>query len=140
MAEAAVEVTRPLPRLDEPDTAPFWEAACEGRLVYPVCRGCGAIVFYPRRHCTACTSLDLEWRESAGRGTVYTFTVVRQHGHEYFRSRVPYVVAFIDLDDGFRMLAEVVGVEPEAVEVGQRVRLEWEEHEQARVPLFRAES
>jgi uncharacterized OB-fold protein len=132
-----MEAGRPLPRLDEPDTAPFWRATCEGRLCYQVCRGCGGVVFYPRRHCTRCTSLDLEWRESTGLGTVYTYTVVRQHGHEFFRRRAPYVVAFVDLDEGFRMLAEVVGTEPGEVRIGQRVRLDWEDHQALRVPLFR---
>jgi uncharacterized protein len=131
------EPERPLPRLDEPDTGPFWEATRSGELRYPVCARCGGVVFYPRGHCTHCTSLELEWRTSAGVGAIYTYTVIRQQGHPYFRGRVPYVVAFVDLDEGFRMLAEVAGAEPDEVRVGQRVRLSWEDHGEVRVPLFR---
>lgn len=130
------EAERPLPRFPEPDTEPFWRATREHRLVYPVCRACGGVVFYPRRHCTHCLSDDLEWRTSAGWGTVYTFTVIRQHGHPWFRSRIPYVVAFVDLDEGFRLMTHVVGTDPEQVRVGQRVRLAWEDAGEVALPVF----
>jgi hypothetical protein len=74
---------------------------------------------------------------SAGFGTVYTYTVVRQHGHPFFRARAPYVVAYVDLDEGFRMLAEVVG-DPDTVQIGQRVAVDWEDHDEVSVPVFRA--
>lgn len=136
MTDTTVAPTRPLPRFPQADTAAFWEATREGRLTYQVCRRCGGVVFYPRSHCTHCTSLDLETRASAGKGTIYTFTVIRQHDHPFFRGRVPYVVAFIDLDEGFRMLAEVSGVDPEAVQIGRRVELAWEDCGDVRVPVF----
>jgi uncharacterized OB-fold protein len=127
---------RPLPVLTEPDTAPFWAATSEHRLTYQVCGSCGTIVFYPRRHCTGCLGTDLTWRDSAGQGVVYTYTVIRQHGQPYFRARLPYVLAFIDLDEGFRMLAEV-DVKPDAAQVGQRVQLGWEDHADLAIPVFR---
>lgn len=127
---------RPLPQFPEPDTEPFWTAASQHRLTYQACRSCGEIVFHPRRHCTSCLAADLEWRESAGRGHVYTFTVIRQHGHPYFRARTPYVVGFIDLAEGFRMLAEI-DAEPGSVRVGQEVTVGWEDHDQVAIPVFR---
>ena len=127
---------RPLPLFPEPDTAPFWAATAEHRLTYQVCQACGQVVFPPRRHCTCCTSGDLEWRDSAGAGTVYTFTVIRQHGHPYFRGRLPYVLGFIDLDEGFRMLAEI-DVPPGDAAVGQRVTVGWEDSPELAVPVFR---
>lgn len=127
---------RPLPTLAEPDTAPFWAATKEHRLTYQVCASCGEITFYPRRHCTGCLSPDLRWHDSAGSGTVYTYTVIRQHGLPYFRSRLPYVVGFIDLDEGFRLLAEI-DVPPDAIGVGQRVTVGWEDHAELAVPVFR---
>ncbi|MBO0701808.1 MAG: Zn-ribbon domain-containing OB-fold protein [Candidatus Dormibacteraeota bacterium] len=139
MTEATTTTTaaaRPGPRFPEPDTEPFWAATREGRLTYQVCRRCGGIVFHPRRHCTHCTSLELDWRTSAGKGTVYSFTVIRQHGHPFFRGRVPYVVAFIDLDEGFRMLAEVEAPDPSQVRIGQRVEVRWEDGGEVRIPLF----
>jgi uncharacterized OB-fold protein len=126
---------RPLPLFPEPDTAPFWAATAEHRLTYQVCRACGQVVFHPRRHCTCCTSGDLEWRDSAGAGTVYTFTVIRQHGHPFFRARIPYVVGLIDLDEGFRMLAEIAA-DLQALQVNQRVTVTWEDHADLSVPIF----
>ena len=126
---------RPLPLFPEPDTAPFWAATAEHRLTYQICRACGQVVFHPRRHCTCCTSGDLEWRDSAGAGTVYTFTVIRQHGHPFFRARIPYLVGLIDLDEGFRMLAEIAA-DPETLQVNQRVTVTWEDHTDLSVPIF----
>ena len=129
---------RPLPLFPEPDTAPFWAATAEHRLTYQVCQTCGQVVFHPRRHCTCCTSGDLEWRDSAGAGTVYTFTVIRQHGHPFFRARIPYLVGLIDLDEGFRMLAEIAA-DPETLQVNQRVSVTWEDHADLSVPIFEAQ-
>ena len=126
---------RPLPLFPEPDTAPFWAATAEHRLTYQVCQACGQVVFHPRRHCTCCTSGDLEWRDSAGAGTVYTFTVIRQHGHPFFRARIPYLVGLIDLDEGFRMLAEIAA-DRETLQVNQRVTVTWEDHTDLSVPIF----
>ena len=127
---------RPLPQFPEPDTEAFWAATAGHRLTYQVCRECGQVVFYPRRHCPGCLHGRLEQRDSAGRGTVYTFTVIRQNGHPYFRTRVPYLVGVIDLDEGFRMVAEI-DTAPDAVHVDQRVAVGWEDHEGLSVPVFR---
>jgi uncharacterized OB-fold protein len=135
MADLTAAAARPQPRFPEPDTGPFWEATRERLLTYQVCRSCGGVVFYPRSHCTHCTSQDLETRTSAGRGSIYTFTVIRQHGHPFFRGRVPYVVAYVDLDEGFRMLAEVEA-DPATVGIGQRVEVRWEDGGDVRVPVF----
>jgi uncharacterized protein len=126
---------RPMPLFPEPDTEPFWAATAGHRLTYQVCLACGQVVFHPRRHCTCCTSGDLEWRDSAGAGTVYTFTVIRRSGHPFFRARIPYVVGLIDLDEGFRMLAEIAA-NPEALHVDQRVTVAWEDHADLSVPIF----
>ena len=121
--------TRPLPVLTEADTAEFWRACGEHRLTYGTAPS-GDVVFFPRR------TEGGQLRESAGRGVVYTFTVVRRHGHPYFRLRAPYVVAYVDLDEGFRMLAEV-DADPDTVHVGMRVEVGWEDHDETAVPVFR---
>jgi uncharacterized protein len=127
---------RPLPDLSEPDTGPFWAATKQHRLTYQACGSCGEIIFHPRRHCTNCLSTDLRWHDSAGGGTVYTYTVIHQHGLPYFRGKLPYVLGFIDLDEGFRLLAEIDAA-PETVQVGQRVTVGWEDHAELAVPVFR---
>ena len=123
---------RPLPRFPEPDTEPFWSATKEHRLLYQVNPATGEVVNFARR----AVDVDREWAESAGQGTIYTFTVIRQHGQPYFRGRVPYVVAFVDLDEGVRLLTEIVA-DPETVHIGARVSVDWEDHDEVSVPVFR---
>ena len=125
---------RPLPTLLEPDTQPFWEATKNHELRYQVCDDCNKIVFYPRRHCPHCMGLNLRWKTSQGEGSVYTYTVIRQIAHPAFRERAPYIIAWIDLDEGFRMLSTIVGDE---ITIGQRVRVTWDDQENdISLPLF----
>jgi uncharacterized OB-fold protein len=126
---------RPLPDLSEPDTGDFWQAAQDGRLTYQVCSGCGQVVFYPRAHCTHCGSHDLRVLDSAGRGTLYSYTVIRQTPDPAFRGDVPYIVALVDLAEGFRILTHL-RAEPEAAVVGGQVRLEWITRDGVQLPVF----
>lgn len=129
---------RPLPAFPEPDTEPFWAATRDHALRYQVCADCDGVVFYPRRHCTHCLGGTLSWRTSKGEGTLYTFSVVRRSGHPFFKERTPYVIAWVDLDEGFRMLSNIVGVEDlDRLQIGQRLRVDWEDHPSLALPLFR---
>ncbi|HJL60493.1 MAG TPA: Zn-ribbon domain-containing OB-fold protein [Pseudomonadales bacterium] len=131
------DIKRPVPRSDEYDTREFWAASKEKELRYQQCKNCNTVVFYPRRHCTGCTDGKLTWKKSEGKGAVYTFSIVRQSYHPFFRNLVPYVVAWIDLDEGPRLLSNVIDVAPEEVSIGQRVELTWEEHDELNIPLFK---
>ena len=139
MAEEKKTPTRPLPKVGELDTGPFWEATKGKEFKYQQCDSCNTVVFYPRRHCTGCTSGKLEWKTASGKGTVYSYSVVRQSYHPFFRNLVPYAVAWVDLDEGPRVLSNIVGVDDPLtdVKVGQAVELEWEEHEELSIPLFK---
>ena len=139
MSEVKQAPSRPLPRTDEPDTGEFWRRTKDKVLSYQRCDDCQTIVFYPRRHCTACLGANLSWHDSKGEGEIYTYSVVRQSYHPFFRARVPYAIAWVDLDEGPRILSNIVGVKDPLTElsVGQRVTVEWEEHEELSVPLFR---
>ena len=129
---------QPLPRFPEPDTQAFWEATKDHELRYQTCDECDGIVFYPRRHCTHCLGKKLSWKTSKGEGTLYTYSVVRQTYHPAFRERVPYVIAWVDLDEGFRILTHVTGIDdPAEVSVGQRVVVEWQDYDEVSLPLFR---
>ena len=133
---------RPQPRFPEPHTEPFWEGAKQGELRYQRCAACDDVVFYPRQHCPACGGGDdLEWLVSKGEGTVYTFSVVRQNRMPGFIDLGAYSVAYVDLDEGFRMMSGVIGVENPTTDIaiGQRVRVEFEEQEEGEypIPLFR---
>jgi uncharacterized protein len=111
--------TKPLPERD-PVFAPFWEGAAEGRLLYQECPVCGHRQFYPRALCTACGA-DPAWAEASGRGTVHTYTIVRQYGAPPFKDELPYVVAVIELDEGVKMVGNVTDCPVDAVHVGMPV-------------------
>lgn len=133
------EAKRPLPNPAELDTRQFWAATKDQKLTYQQCDDCDTVVFHPRRHCTGCLGNSLAWRTASGKGTIYTYSVVRQSYHPFFRATLPYAVAWIDLDEGPRILSNVVGVDDplEDVKIGARVQVEWEVHEELSIPLFR---
>lgn len=132
---------RPQPNFPEADTQPYWEAAKRGELTYQVCRDCKTVVFTPRSHCTGCGSESLDVRVSAGMGTVYTYSVVRQNRVPAFAELGAYAVAYVDLDEGFRMLTNIVGVADPTkdITIGQRVKVEFEAQDSGEypVPVFR---
>lgn len=111
---------KPLPRVDAESTE-FWEACRRHELRVQKCRACGALRYYPRALCPACLSADTELVLSSGQGTVYTYTVTYQNHSAGFRDELPYVLAYVELDEGVRMLTNIVGCAPERVAVGMRV-------------------
>lgn len=131
MSDAAANVTMPggraafVPRTAEV-TRPYWEATRERRLLLQRCRSCGRLVHHPREACPACLGLDLDWVESAGTGVVHARSVHQRPFEAMTKADCPYVVAFVDLDDGVRFLSNIVGAERQSVVVGDRVQLAWE--------------
>jgi len=130
------------PRFDLPtvedETRPFWDAAAEGRLLIQRCNACDQWQYYPRPFCKRCWSEDLEWAEASGKGTIYTFSIVRRNDLPSFGDRVPYVPAIIDLEEGPRMMSEVVDAELESIEVGQAVVVDFREiDDELKRPVFR---
>ena len=118
-------------------TAHYWRAAAGGTLLCQRCAACGAVVFPARIACPVCDHAGLVWEESSGNGTIYSFTIVRQSRHPYFASLVPYVLALVDVEPGFRMMSNVVGIDVEQVRIGMAVRVRFEPHGEAiGVPLF----
>jgi len=129
------EIDKPLPPVTA-ETRPFWEGAAAGELRYQACLACGRAQFYPRVLCAACGGTDLAWLHSRGEGTVYAVTVVYRAPSPAFRADVPYAVALVDLDEGFRMLANIVGGDPERVAIGDRVTVVFERRGGVTVPQF----
>ena len=125
MAEAEREPRRPLPEVTEL-TAPFWQAAREGRLVMQRCRACREYVWCPRPACMECGGRDLDWQELSGRGAVYSFTVIRQlagRGARAFEKNIPYVIAWVDLEEGPRFFTNIVQCPVDRVEIGMAVEV-----------------
>jgi hypothetical protein len=119
------------------DSRPYWAAASEGRLVIRKCKACGQLHFMPRYLCPHCWSDQLEWVEAKGTGSVHSFTIIRRASDPAFAPLVPYPVALIDLDEGPRMMANIVGPEALAVKIGDRVQVTFEDRgEGAKLPQF----
>jgi uncharacterized OB-fold protein len=127
---------RPLP-MPTDATSFYWESARAGKLVIQKCGACGKPQFYPRPFCLSCLSEEVGWIEASGNGTIYTFTVNRRPANEFMKDKVPYVVAAIDLDEGVRMVANIVGSDPGVVKCGARVRVTFEKaSEEITLPQF----
>jgi hypothetical protein len=117
---------KPVPQPD-PVTAPFWQAASQGRLLLQRCPKCGAHQFYPQSSCRGCLWEGLEWVHAIGKGVIYTYTIVHRAPSRPFEPDVPYTVALVDLAEGCRMISNIVGASPEAVRVGMPVEVVFEE-------------
>jgi uncharacterized protein len=134
------EATRPRPDVRGAG-AQYWSAAKSGALQLPRCGSCRRVHWYPRVRCPHCGSADIAWITASGRGTVHTYTVVRQSGDAYFKTKVPYVLAMIDLEEGVRVMSNIVGCEVGAVAVGSPVRAVFEDDGiPVDIPLFQLAS
>jgi uncharacterized OB-fold protein len=111
---------KPLPHIDE-EQRPWWEAAKRHELYIQKCRDCGDLRFHPRALCTACLSPRTEWVRAKGTGKIYTFTVTYQNQAAGFREWLPYVMSWVELDEGVKMLTNIVDCPPEQVKIGMPV-------------------
>ncbi len=129
------------PRPENPDAAamPYYEGTRRGQLMLQRCESCSRYIAYARDYCPHCLKPEtLEWVPAAGTGRVYTFTIVRQNPHPFFAERVPYAYAVIELDEGVRMVSNVVGVDPDDVKCELPVRVDFERvDDEITVPIFR---
>ena len=97
-----------------PETQAYWAAAKEGRFLLKECRACGEAHYYPRAICPFCSSADTEWIEASGRGVIYTFSVMK-------RADGPYVLAYVQTDEGPRLMTNIVDCRPEDIWIDQAV-------------------
>ncbi|MHB8669025.1 MAG: Zn-ribbon domain-containing OB-fold protein [Acidimicrobiales bacterium] len=126
--------------LPTPDdgTRPFWDAAAEGRLLFKRCASCGRAHFYPRPFCPHCWSPDVDWEQASGRGTLYTYSVVQVNDLPPFGERVPYVAAIVDLEEGPRLMTNVVEVDHDDLRVGMPLVASFQAiNEEFTIPVFR---
>lgn len=103
------------------ETRAYWEGCGRHELVLQRCRACGKVQHRPRALCASCLAPEIEHFVASGRGSVYTFTVTHQNGVPPFRDAVPYVLAYVELEEGPRLMTNVVGCEPADVEIGMPV-------------------
>ncbi len=118
----AAPLPAPAPQINE-ETQAFWDATAEGRFLLRRCEN-GHVIWYPRFLCPECHTTETEWFEASGRGTVYTYSIVRR-GQGPFADAAPYVTAYVELEEGPRVLTNIVGCAPEDVAIGQAVEVVW---------------
>ena len=105
----AQEHRKPLPRPLHTETSkPFWEGTKRHELMLPRCRKCGSMFFYPREVCPVCLSPDIEWQRVSGRGRLHSYTVIHQPANRAFNQDVPYIYAMVQLDEGPRIISNLV--------------------------------
>jgi len=135
VTEAKAEpVPKPAPDPTEVSRG-FWEAFQQGRLVAQYCKSCNRFQHYPKPVCGACWGGELEWRDLAGTGTVYTFTIVHRGPSKEF-SDTPYAVGLVDLDEGVRMMAGITAPDLAKLRIGDRVHVTRERRGDALIPGF----
>lgn len=126
----AYDKNRPDPAIS-PETEAFWAASAEGRFLVRLCNACGKVHWYPRTMCPLCASMDTTWRTGSGRGTVYSFSIMRRAGD-------PFVIAYVRLEEGPVMMTNIVDCDPDCVRIGGSVELVFKASESGfAVPCFK---
>jgi uncharacterized protein len=99
-----------------PETKRYWDAAAQGTLLVKKCLACGKTHHYPRSLCPYCFSADTDWQPASGRGTIYSYSVMR-------RTAVPYAIAYVTLDEGVTMMTNIVDCDFDTIAIGQSVKV-----------------
>lgn len=118
-----------------PESAPFWEATKRDILLLPRCQSCSTVIWYPRGFCPVCHSRSVSWFEATGRGTIYSFTT-SMRGMGPWAEAVPYVVAYVDLEEGPRVMTNIVDCDPDSLEIGQDVTVVFDPAGDYKLPRF----
>jgi uncharacterized OB-fold protein len=124
-----------------PETLPFWEGTAAGELRIQRCRVCERFYFYPRPYCPRCLGEDIEWRAVSGRGSLASYNI-NYRPLPVFQSTAPQVIALVQLDEGVRLMSNIVGVEPvpEKLPLGLRLRVGFEPRGAYALPVFLPEA
>jgi hypothetical protein len=131
------DVAKPIPEVTE-EYRPFFEAARAGRLVVQRCTACGERRFPPRDRCSRCLGRESDWTTASGRGTIYSFNIMHQVYHPGFAREVPYPVVLVELEEGCRMLSNLVEYRQGELRIGLPVEVVFEKQSDAvTLPKFR---
>jgi len=120
------EYKKPLPVLDS-DTAKFWEGCKRHELLMQRCDQCKSYRYPPRSICPKCFSLNARWDKVSGRGEVYTFTVARVPLSPEWVPDIPYVIGVIQLNEGVRIVSNIVGCKIEDIKIGMTVEVSFDD-------------
>jgi uncharacterized OB-fold protein len=117
--------------------APFWEGTAKGELRIRHCASCGARFRFTHAWCPSCWSSVIGWEVASGRGTVATYSVVHLAPYAAFADIAPYVLALVDLEEGVRMMCNIVDCDPREVRIGMPVSVQFEDRGGTALPQFR---
>lgn len=125
-ANPGAPYAKPLP-LIEPEAQPYWEALKAHTMKIQRCAECATWYFPPRTLCPSCLSDNVEWTRVSGRGTVYAATAFHHAFDPAYEGEVPYNVSIVQLEEGPRLVSNVIGITPEEVQIGQSVEVVYED-------------
>jgi uncharacterized protein len=130
------EMTKPVP-VTQPWSEKFWEGAKQGKLFIQVCKDCKSKIFYPRKFCPECWSGNLDWIEASGKAKIYTFSTAYSMVEPKFMDELPYTIAYVDLEEGIRMMTRIVDCKPEEISFDMDVEVLFHERNGYFLPYFR---
>jgi uncharacterized protein len=108
-----MELNRPLPSPITPEAQPYWDGLKENKLMLPKCDDCGKPFFYPRVLCPNCHSRNISWMQASGRGKLYSFQIAHRSLNRAFKVELPCVMAMIELEEGPRVMSNLINIEPD---------------------------
>jgi uncharacterized OB-fold protein len=111
----------PAPTVTQANAA-FWAATAEGRFQLQRCNECDTVLWFPRRHCPSCWTENVSTFDASGKGVIYSFTVIRK-GAMLYKDAGPFVVAYVELAEGPRVMTNIVDCDVETVAVGMPVEV-----------------
>jgi uncharacterized OB-fold protein len=121
------------------ETQPYWDGLNEKRLRLHRCADCGKVRHYPRPVCDGCWSMNAEWVDAAGTGTVHSWTITYHAFHLGFKRDLPYILLTVDLPEGVRMNAQARGTYPHTLRIGLPVVIEFDTVTKGlTLPVFRS--
>jgi len=128
---------KPLPVITD-ESRPFWDGCRQGKFLLQYCERCRQYQFYPRMYCMQCGAETLTWVESCGRGVIYSYTIIRQIKSAEFGNDTPYNVAIVQLEEGPRLMSNIVDIDPAHLRVDLPVKVVFDAVTDAiSIPRFR---
>jgi len=132
------DYNKPLPKITW-ETREFWEGCKRHELLIQRCKDCGTYRHYPRPICPNCSSWNVEWAKISGKGKVYTYIVAHRPFHPGFVDDAPYAVVVVELEDGVRLVSNIIDRKPEDIYIGMPVEVVFDDvTEGITLPRFRS--
>ncbi len=123
-----------------PEAKPYWDGLREGKLMLPKCEDCGGAFFYPRIACPRCHSRNVGWIQASGKGKLYSFQIAHRALNPAFKIEPPYILAMVELEEGPRLMSNLIDIEPDPdiVKCDMAVEVVFEKQtDEVTLPLFR---